>query len=967
MAIKPLETRLDDLAEAQAGINELKAEQESDVLAAEPIEFQETMPLEGGEQVAGLGLSGIKSLLKAAPRRTEIPVTQPGKTVETIGPYQVIPDAESKVAEDILQAAPTMPTTGKPSPSLAEIQAGVPETAFNLDQITDSDGLKQFIEATGRAYGADKLTKVSYKDIAAKAAEEGYDEAFLAKIINPMEKTQADPTFAYKMMLALVDSGKRAFDLGEQVKAAQKSGTLTSELATQFQQAVALEGVMLKAARGRQADIARTLGIFSQARQSSAQRGQMLDAILNEAGGMTNAYKLAERYTALDSKSARAAVSEKTISGRAVDVWMTTWINGLLSSPVTHAKNIAGNSLFTAMQIPERAIASVIGKTRTAIFGGEEAVTGDEVYAQAMGMLHGLREGFDFGKTAFIKNEATDPFTKIEAARAGRDPFDVSFGDSDFGKGLSNALRYYGNFVTLPGRALMAEDEFFKGVAYRMELNALAVREGHKEYRALIASGADDATASQAMQATITRVLTDTPDDIDEAAKGFSRTTTFTRDLETELQGIQRFLANPLMKMFVPFVRTPTNIMLEAMARTPGLNLGSPRFWSDYNAGGTRRDMAMARVTLGSGMVFGMGAYALEGKMTGYGPFRTEDRKALEGTGWQPFSFVFNKDDVSDEDIARFSEITKINVGPDKVYVSYAGLEPVATLLAIAGTAGEYSMMEAGEADMERLMLGGALATYTYLGDQPMLSGVGDIVKVFSSGAKDAPGFLYNLFAQVSKQGTEFLIGGSPAGAYSSMLAGVERYVNPERSQVLEAVSDVEKMPLDGAVKGFWEAVGYYKSRNPLTADSLPPMLDTITGKVKRAGQGNFYEMFSPVKLSDGTTSMAHALLVEYGIPQYQPPKKIDGIELNAEQYTRWIELATEDGQLAQSIERLGESPSLRRLAAVNLKDAQDVLRKEISDAYSRAKDQLLAENPDLQDLQRELKELQAEEGQYKR
>jgi hypothetical protein len=191
MSIKPLETRLDDLSQAQAGINELQAEQESDVLAADPIEFQESVPLEGGEQVAGLGLSGLKSILKAAPRRTEAPVVQPGKTVETIGPYQVIPDAEPQVAEDILKAAPTMPTTGKPSPSLAEIKAGVPETAFNLDQITDSDGVKQFIEATGRAYGADKLTKVSYKDIAAKAAEEGYDEAFIAKIINPMEKTHS--------------------------------------------------------------------------------------------------------------------------------------------------------------------------------------------------------------------------------------------------------------------------------------------------------------------------------------------------------------------------------------------------------------------------------------------------------------------------------------------------------------------------------------------------------------------------------------------------------------------------------------------------------------------------------------------------------------------------------------------------------------------------------------------------------
>jgi hypothetical protein len=968
MAIKPLETRLDDLSQAQAGINELQAEQESDVLAAEPIEFQESVPLEGGEQVAGLGLGGIKGLLKSAPRRTEAPVVQPGKAVETIGPYQVIPDAEPAVAEKVLQTAPTMPTTGKPSPSLAEIQAGVPETAFNLDQITDSDGLKQFIEATGRAYGADKLVKVSYKDIATKAANEGYDEAFLARVINPMEKTQANPADAYKMMLAIVDAGKRAFDLGEKVKSAKQAGNLSPELASEFQQAVALEGVLLKAARGRQADIARTLGIFSQARQSTAQRGAMLEAVVNESGGMTNAFKLAERYTALDSKGARSAVSEKAISGQLLDVWMTTWINGLLSSPVTHAKNIAGNALFTGLQIPERALASVIGKARVAIAGGEDAITGDEVYAQAMGMLHGLREGFDFGKTAFVKNEATDPFTKIEASRAGRDPFDVSFGDSELGKALTGAMRYYGKFATLPGRALMAEDEFFKGVAYRMELNALAVREGHKEYKKLVAAGLDDATATKQAQDTITRILTDTPDDIDEAAKGFSRTTTFTRQLETELQGAQRILATPLMKMFVPFVKTPTNIMLEAMARTPGLNFASPRFWADYNAGGVRRDMAVSRVTLGSGMIFATGTLALEGKMTGYGPFRTEDRKALEGTGWQPFSFVFNKEDVSDEDIARFSEITKINVGPEKVYISYAGLEPMSALLAIAGTAGEYSMMEAGGADMERLMLGGALATYTYLGDQPMLSGVGDIVKIVSSGAKDAPGFLYNLFAQVSKQGTEFLIGGSPLGAYSSLVAATERYINPERSQVLAAVSDAEVNPLDGATKGFFEAVGYYKSRNPLTSDSLPPMLDTITGDTKKAGKGNLYEMFSPIRRSDGTTSMAHAVLVDYGIPQFSPPKKIDGVELSAEQYTRWIELATRDGELARNIETLGENPRVRQMAAVNLGMAQDLIRKEISDAYSIAKDQLLAEDPDLADMVREMKdEIQAERGLYKR
>jgi hypothetical protein len=221
--------------------------------------------------------------------------------------------------------------------------------------------------------------------------------------------------------------------------------------------------------------------------------------------------------------------------------------------------------------------------------------------------------------------------------------------------------------------------------------------------------------------------------------------------------------------------------------------------------------------------------------------------------------------------------------------------------------------------------------------------------------------------AQMSKQGTEFLIGGSPAGAYSSLLASVERYVNPERSMILESVSDVEKNPLDGAVKGFWEAFAYYKSRNPLTSDGLPPMLDTITGDVKRAGKGNFYEMFSPFKRSDGTTSMAHAVLVDYGIPQYNPPKKIDGVELNAGQYTRWIELATREGMLASRIAALGENSNLRRMASIDLAKAQAVIKQEISNSYARAKEILVREDPDLAELIREMKDMQREVGIYKR
>jgi hypothetical protein len=961
MAIKPLNERLDDLSGAEQNLAETPAKDDplqQIALSNEPEEFEPV-------QVAGR-MDVLKEVLKA-PKRVKKPLIQEGEAVEKVGPYQVIKDAEPATTEKILEEAPKMPTSGKPSPTTVEVEAGVPETAFNLDLIKDEDGVKQFIEATAKQYGADKLEKVSYKEIAAKASEEGYDEAFLARLIDPNQPTLANPEQAYKMLLAITDAGKRAFDLGEQVKMAKADGTLTAELASQFQQAVALEGVLLKSARGRQADIARTLGIFSEARQSTAQRGQMLEGLMTETGGIESVFDLANKYTALDSRGARATLSEKTIGGNLKDIWFSTWINGLLSSPVTHAKNVAGNLFFGAYQIPERAVASAIGSARNFLFkGGEQGIKFNEVQAQAIGFLQGIREGGDIALTAFKKNEATDPFTKIESARAGRDAFDIDFGDSDTGKAVSNALRYWGKFVTLPGRALMAEDEFFKAVGYRMELNSLAVREGNTMYDNLVKSGVSPDDASRQSSELVAELLANPSADIDEAAKAASRTVTFTRELETSLQGMQRLGQNPLIKMFVPFIKTPTNIALESMSRTPGLNFASPRFWGDYNAGGVRRDQALARVTLGGALIYGAGSYALEGRLTGYGPMRNEDKKALEGTGWQQFSLVFDKNDISPELLEEFKSMTTVSYGgPDKVYVSYAGLEPLATLLAIASTSSEYSMMTPGGSDMEKIAMGGALGVYQYLGDQPMLQGFSEIMKVFTSGKKDGPGILADLMKKVVKQGTEFAIGGSPVGVHSSFIAMVERTMDPTKSNTMPNTMNVSAT--EPAARGFWEALNYYKSRNPLTSDSLPRGLDPLTGEVLKAGKGNLYEAFSPFKTSDGKFSPAHSVLVEFGVPMYIPSKSMDGVELSATQYNRLVELATADGRLADSIASYGKMPSIQSQAERDLASVQAMITQEISDAYTRARDMLVAEDPDLAEKVRDVVEARREYGKYKR
>jgi hypothetical protein len=422
--------------------------------------------------------------------------------------------------------------------------------------------------------------------------------------------------------------------------------------------------------------------------------------------------------------------------------------------------------------------------------------------------------------------------------------------------------------------------------------------------------------------------------------------------------------------MFVPFIKTPTNIALEAISRTPGLNFASPRFWGDFNAGGIRRDQAIARVTLGGAMIYSVSAGVFEGRVTGYGPMRREDKKALEGTGWQQFSFVFDTKDVSEEMMARFEKLTTVSRGPDKVYISYAGLEPIGTLLGIGATSGEYAQMtpggEGGE-DLDKLMMGGALGVYQYLSEQPMLSGFNDIMKVFTSGAKDGPTILYDLINASSKQISQFAIGGSPLGAHSSFVAGVERIVDPTRSSTMPAEMSTKTGVVEPAVKGFYDAVRYYKSRNPLTSDSLPRALDPITGEVEMVGKGKLYEMFNPFKESSGKYNQAKAVLVAYGVPMYIPKKSIDGIQLSATQYNRWIELATQDGALADEIAYMGESENIQNLASKDLAQAQAMIEKVISDAYSNAKKMLISEDPDLADAMQEVKEFKKDYGQFKR
>ena len=763
-------------------------------------------------------------------------------------------------------------------------------------------------------------------------------------------------------------------------KAKDPLSTETKDLAAQFALGINMEGNFMKGAVGKRRDVARTFGILRQAYKEatiSNRRTEMLDKVLENSGGLKNIDDLGNHYIALNSGMDRALMSEKTLYSNIKDIWFATWINGLLSSPVTHAKNIAGNALFGMWQIPERLTSSILGKGRSVVTGNQDYIQLNEVMDHAIATITSSKDAFRLAKKAFVTNTPTDPVTKLEMTKIGRDDFNLNFGDSTLGSGMSDGVKYLGNVVTIPGRTLMAEDEFFKAVGYRSELTALARREGNRKYNELIASGVDADKARIQSTNYMADLLVNPTDELNEAATKQARTVTFTAELESGYkflnQAINKELYGiPLLKLYFPFVRTPSNIIKETLSRTP-VALATPSFYKAIKAGGIEADQAVAKMTLGSMAMWGMHEYAFGGNLTGAGPMRLKDLEVWKSLGWQPFSFAFNKSEVSEEDLAKFREISNVSIGPDKIYVSYESLGPLASLLGMAATSAEYAMLDPDEEGLKALAMNGAAGLYDYMSNLDMLQGIGELHDTFASDSTTRSRKIQDMLSRATQKYVEFGLGGSPVimvdgkvstGAYSSLSATVERYLDPTKSSLMREETALRD-DINGVHEGYWKALADIKSRSPRMSDDLPIALDPLTGYEKKVGKGNFYETFSPFKTSEGKAIAGYATLLEYGIPAFIPPKSKDGIMLSGEQYKRWIEIATDNGKLENRVVKMGEM--YRRIKGMDMSIAQKAINGEISDTYGRAWQMLVREDIDLQNALDEVKQQQQEMGIYKR
>jgi len=907
-----------------------------DLMAEPPLDVEPGTPsMEEGVQIAGPADAAIRRLItRQATKAERNLVPDAARAAEgtlpeaaKAGRFKLIPEADQTLTQEVGRAVSRRQTfgitQGKPG--------GTPDEPFNLSRYQTEDAAAI---VGGVADALNIRTKaVTFDEIKAKAAESGINEAFLSRLIGSDGKMMANAVETYKALEVLESSANELDRLFKLVN----SGQATDVDKLVLRQQIAFHGLIQRGVKGIQTETARALAVFRIPRDGNA---AVVRQVIDEYGGDAALSDMAKSYLTLESRAARNSLVEKSMMSGVKDIWFTTYINGLLSSPVSHAKNIVSNSMFGLYQIPERLVAAFYSNVlppgvrswKSLVPGSEaEKIGYDEALTMIQSLRNGLVEGFDLAATAFRKNQPNDLMSKIEMQRGGELP---SISSAAFGieqdKWLGKAIDYYGTAVTLPGRLLMAEDEFFKGTLYRMELNAQVTRRSKNVYREALDSGMSEADALAKAEAEAISLFQNPPRDLDEAAVLFAQKGTFTADLPPALKSLQQTFNHPALKIVVPFFKTPANIGLQVIERTPFAPLSSQ--WREEIAkGGVYRDMALAKVTLGSAVLATFGALAAEGSITGRGPSRKADRDALLRDGWQPYS---------------------IKIGGK--YYSYSGMEPISALLAIAADYAEYAKHEPDASKIEEVFLGGTYGLYEYLKEQPYLQGVSEVAKLIGSnqqGEVDGKKIVDGLV----KQFGGFAIGGSPVGAYGSLLAGIERLSDPTNRDTRAS----PELPM--GVRGFVEAFNRYKSRLPYFNADLPEALN-LWGDPTKSGTGAAYELVLPTRVTPQQFSEVDDALVRMGSPIGMPERKIDGVELDAFQYNRLLTIYGKELPAKQEILNIMRTPGFDLLS---LDDQQKTVQRVHSKFMDVARNILRTEDIGLQVKIDELKELRKANGLY--
>ena len=630
-----------------------------------------------------------------------------------------------------------------------------------------------------------------------------------------------------------------------------------------------------------------------------------------------------ETFLALPSPG-RAEYARTSFALRSYDTLMELFINGILSSPVTHIVNTAGNVVFQIQNVVESGLAGAIGTVRT--LGGRRGKVGDQVFggefsAESHGMMMSLKDAFRAFGSSMVTGEAGDFASKIDLKN--RRAIGRTDNIAHITKSISEndpmaVVDILGILARLPGRFLGSEDEFFKVISERAVLYREAYRESKMAYQSARRGGLSKAEAKQKAEQTYTQTILDPNNSIKDLMAQEAKIRTFQGNPEGYWQSAVQIVNNiPFGKVIVPFTKTPTNIMKEAFDRT--LNW-SPVYRALKLPGAAKQsgkefDRAMSKLLLGNA-TFGMmvaiasGQFGDNIKIVGSGPTDPKAQKYLSGMGIDRYSINFKQKDGS--------------------YVGYtfSRIDPMSAVLSMAADYAYYAQNSdsANLVDLENVFKAGTLAAAQYATNMPFLQGVSELTKAIGNpyGVPEGFGERFGKFVGKKAGDVAFTATGmvdmyTPgidivgATAFTGLM---DRINNPDASntalseeQLIKSDFGLDLGPVSVSIpsvlQGFYQSYNTAKSRNPKFSDDLPKGLN-MWGEVKQQSDGFNYNFVSPIRISNPVFSDLNEELVnlsEKRVGTFTSHKtKLSGIQLSDQQINDHINFINNSNNINKNL-----------------------------------------------------------------
>lgn len=607
-------------------------------------------------------------------------------------------------------------------------------------------------------------------------------------------------------------------------------------------------------------------------------------------GGMETIKVAVSAYKHLPTDASKSKFVKMTLLEKAKltpRMMVEIFQSALLSSGVTHAYNATGQAAFMELLMVERFLSGEIKE-------GMAMLTAHAKYfPQALkGMAH-----------AFIHEKSiTENVSKldIDGRMVSRHALGLRNRAEGAGKLESAGALFMDGFGismrALGYRPMIAIDEFFKTMARGMEMESIAVKAKSEMYQASIASGKSVDEAKELAKETY--IKTRDSQAVFEQGSEFARMVTFQDDLPGSFQALNGIMNHPLTKIWIPFYKTPTQIVRRVSERSP-LGFIMPSVMRDKILNGSPRERkeAMVRLTYGTGLFAtlahtSMGGYDEGVILTGHGPADYKLRRAwLEDH--QPYSIGVKQDDGSWD------------------WVSYARYDPLSGVLAMAADFADVAHQSNDDDMLSDLMIAGGVGTMKYVGTSlPMTQFVGEFINLigtpYASG-KEKIGRIRELLAkQVIEAGGVMKEHVMSGGMNGIMLKGTI-----ERSGLAEGTSDelgseygsmtlpdeqfgiIPEIGFQREIRAYYQAHNVMCSKTPGCSSKLPPKVNRWFEPVPQT-RGTGWEFIQPWRIINKPEAKAlNKEFLRLGLA-LAPLKDNMGepmIRLNNEQMYRYIEL----------------------------------------------------------------------------